>query len=48
MRAVTDAGQVSGSWTWDTWNRSLSAERLKDGSGDLAAAYRDTAVTPLG
>ena len=48
VRAVTDAGQVSGSWTWDTWNRSLSAERLKDGAGDLAAAFRDTALTPLG
>ena len=48
VRMVTETGQASGSWTWDTWNRSLSAERLKDGSGDLAAAYRDTAVTSKG
>ncbi len=48
VRAVSAGADVTGTYTWPTWTAVQHTERLKDGSGDLGAAYRDTAVTPLG
>lgn len=45
VRAVSGGADASGPYTWDTWTSVEHTERLKDGAGDLAAAYRDTAVT---
>lgn len=42
VRAIAGGSQIEGMHTWDTWNRALYAERLKDGIEELAQAFADT------
>ena len=45
VRAIAGGSEVSGLYTWDTWDTVTYKERLKDGADVLAQAFRDTGAT---